>query len=293
MSRGEQAPPMASVIIPAHNEEAVIGRCLQALEPHLRPDSHRPVEIIVVANGCVDCTVARVTELAARLHRIRLIELAKGSKHAALNAGDAAAHAFPRIYLDADIELSPQAMTALIDALSTDRPRVAAPSIRFHTEQADTVVRAYYRCFAALPYVRQGLVGLGVYGVSRAGRSRFDSFPAFIADDLFVQRLFGPDERLVVDGEFTVRVPNTARDLLAVRTRVARGNAQLAQGTDDRFATSTRDTVLALLSTVLRHPGSLPDALAYLAVTAAARRRSRKPPPAGGPHAWERDPSTR
>ena len=46
-----------SVIIPAHNEEKYIGKCLQSVlsaAKYVRPDR---VEIIVVANRCTDNTV--------------------------------------------------------------------------------------------------------------------------------------------------------------------------------------------------------------------------------------------
>ena len=39
------------------------------------------------------------------------------------------------------------------------------------------MVRAFYRVFKELPYVRDGLIGLGVYGISEMGRARFDQFP--------------------------------------------------------------------------------------------------------------------
>lgn len=294
MSPGELRAPTASVVIPAHNEETVIERCLLSLKSHLCAESPLPVEAIVVANGCRDGTAQRVDSLARRLPRIRLLQLPEGSKHGALNAGDVAASAFPRIYLDADIELSPQALPALIATLSTTHARIASPRVRFKTDHADAVVRSFYRAFATLPYVRDGVVGLGVYGMSRSGRARFDTFPALTADDLFAQRLFAPHERLTVDGEFMVRVPSGLGDLLAVRTRVARGNTELAGEGDDRFVTSTHATLQALLDSVRENPVGTHDVLTYAAVTLAARLRARLPrTQLGQQSGWERDASTR
>ena len=99
-------------------------------------------------------------------------------------------------------------------------------------------------------------MGLGVYGMSRAGRSRFVEFPDLLGDDLFAQRIFSLDERIIVDGTFEVQVPRTLRQLVKVRTRVARG---------------------------------IPSALVYVLVTAYARREARRTTTA----AWERDTSTR
>lgn len=42
--------PIASVLIPAHNEEKVIGPCLDALVSQIPTGSR--LEIVVAANGC-------------------------------------------------------------------------------------------------------------------------------------------------------------------------------------------------------------------------------------------------
>src|ERR1700682_6135663 len=87
-----------SVIIAAHNEEKVLARCLDALLADSRPGE---LEVLVVANGCTDRTV----EIARSYGIVGVIEIPEASKHAALNAGDAAATVFPRAYLDADITI--------------------------------------------------------------------------------------------------------------------------------------------------------------------------------------------
>ena len=85
--------PEMSVVIPAHDEERVLPRLLASLaDPRL--------EVIVVANGCRDATAD-----IARTAGVRVVELAEGSKVAALDAGDEAATLFPRAYLDADIQI--------------------------------------------------------------------------------------------------------------------------------------------------------------------------------------------
>jgi glycosyltransferase involved in cell wall biosynthesis len=73
--------PLASVIIPAHNEEAVIARLLRGIAAGSRPGEF---EIIVAANGCTDGTV-----LSARnaTEDITVLDLPELSKVAALNPG--------------------------------------------------------------------------------------------------------------------------------------------------------------------------------------------------------------
>src|SRR5713226_2298586 len=62
-----------SIGITAHNEEANIGKLLDALL-HQKLDSIDIAEIIVVASGCTDRTVSIIEEFAARDARIRLLE---------------------------------------------------------------------------------------------------------------------------------------------------------------------------------------------------------------------------
>lgn len=285
---------VASIVIPAYNEGRVLTRCLETLTPALQPEAAQPIEVVVVPNGCTDDTAAIARDAARRHPRLRVLELTQGSKVGALNAGDAAATAYPRIFLDADVRLSAEALEALVGTLTTTRAVVAAPRIRFRTERADPLVRSFYRVFEQLPYVRDGLIGLGVYGVSRAGRARFDRFPDVTADDLWIQRLFAPEERIVVDGTFEVEVPRTLTALLRVRTRVARGNAELDREDDERFASSTQGTACALIDLLKRRPGTLLDVACYVGVTlaarASARRRTRR---SGDGPAWERDETTR
>ena len=90
---------LASVVIAAHNEAAVIDRCLDALLADAAPGE---LDVTVVANGCTDDTAA----VAGTRAGVRVVDLPEPGKVAALNAGDAVAVGFPRLYLDADVVLS-------------------------------------------------------------------------------------------------------------------------------------------------------------------------------------------
>lgn len=280
----QQTPrPRASVIIPAHNEGRVIERCLRAL----LEQTSAPLDVVVAVNGSTDDTVA----IARSVPGVTVLDLAEPSKVAALNAGDRATDVFPRIYLDADIVLGEGAVDALIAALDTDEPRAAAPRIHFETGPASWPVRAFYDVFERLPYVTDNLLGLGVYGLSRAARARFEDFPNILGDDLYVQRLFDREERVVVPAEFHVQVPRTFAALLKVRTRVAKGNHELAGLTptgDADFSSSTAETSSAVGALLRRHPRLAPQIAIYSAIGAIARLRARR----GGVR-WERDDSTR
>lgn len=268
-------------------------------------------EIVVVANGCTDATAA----LAAGFADVAVVEIEIASKSVALNAGDRAVTTFPRLYVDADVSMTSESLRATIAALETEDAVVASPAPRFDLSHASWTVRAFYAAFTGLPYVRDNLVGLGVYGLSAAGRARFPDFPALTADDLFVQRLFDAHEVLVpgsglpIGPSFTVSVPRNLASLLEVRTRVARGNSELTSAEDllarpdaddagdtpspPRGAATTAGTVTALLHSAGRRPQTVLPAAVYVAVTLAARRRARKAERSGAAVTWERDSSSR
>ena len=281
--------PVGSVVIPAHNEGAVIARCLTALARQ-EPAAH--LEIVVAANGCTDDTVDLARSFTDALPGLVVLDLESPSKVGALNAADEACSAFPRIYLDADIELGPTVVAHLLQVLARQEPALAGPSIVFDVDAASAAVRHFYRAYAQTPYVQHALVGLGVYALNAAGRARFHEFPALVADDLFVQRLFAATERHTVEGSFTVRVPRTLLDLVRVRTRTAYGNTQLqteVPATSPGDGSSTWQTVLGLLGAARRRPTLLPSLGVYLAVIVAARLRARRTQSG----TWWRDDSTR
>lgn len=266
-----------AVIIPAHNESSVIDRTLEALEPLAGATG---VEIIVVCNGSVDDTADR----ARRHPGVRVVEVAEASKAAALNEGDRLASAWPRIYLDADIEATPDALAAVLRALAgpTTVLEAARPTARYDTVGASWIVRAYYRARTRIPSFGQALWGAGVYAVSEAGHARFAQFPAVTADDLFIDRTFPADRREVLPTEpVVVRTPRTLRSLVGVLRRGLRAGQD--QGHD-----STSRTAKELLGTA-RGPRSALDAAAYAAVVLWARRG----PGSRRAQRWERDDSSR
>lgn len=266
--------PSASIIIPANNESAVIDRTLTALDPLVAAGT---AEVIVVPNGCTDDTADR-----ARAHPgVRVVELAEGSKAAALNAGDANATRWPRLYLDADIEAAPEALAQAVRALAGDGIHAARPAFRWDLQGAQPLVRAYYQARGRMPSMSGAMWGAGVYGLSEAGHRILGGFPRLIGDDLLVERSFPPGRKYIASGpEVVVRIPRTVRDLIGVIARSRRGGAEQSHETG-------RASVRELLRTV-SGPSSAVDAICYALLTAFARRRARRTT-----RGWERDLSTR
>ncbi len=56
-----------SVIIPAHNEEKYIGKCLEAIQKATQKVKPEPVQTIVVANRCTDSTAAIAEKYGAEV----------------------------------------------------------------------------------------------------------------------------------------------------------------------------------------------------------------------------------
>jgi glycosyltransferase involved in cell wall biosynthesis len=218
-----------SVIIPASNESAWIGGCLEAL---FRSD---PVsggaEAIVVANGCRDDTAARARAMTPEAEsagwRLTVIDRPQGGKPGALNAGDAAAGGETRAYLDADVRVTPPLLARIVQALDTPAPRYATG--RATIPRADSAVtRAYARMWQRLPFAAGPAPGMGLFAVNPAGRARWDEFPALISDDTFVRLRFAPDERIEVPATYSWPMVEGFRALVRVRRRQDAGVAELA-----------------------------------------------------------------
>ena len=274
----EPTVPIASVVIPAHNEATVIGRCLETL---LRDAAPGEFEVVVVSNGSTDGTAA----LARRAGADVVVETDVASKSVALNLGDAETSVFPRAYLDADIELDAESLRAVVDQLA-DGALCSAPRMQLAFGDASWPVRAFYRAFSRLPYLADDPIG-GVYVLSRAGRARFEAFPDLTADDLFVRNLFGPGERVTAPGgTYTVHTPRDLRSLLAIRERAYRGAGEYHSAGHESAAGST-------LSPSRIAKGLLADPVGmsvFLAVNLVAKLRVRR---SRGARAWERDSSSR
>jgi glycosyltransferase involved in cell wall biosynthesis len=275
---------MTSVVIAAYNEGRVIGRCLDAL---LADPTDDPLEVVVAANGCHDDTVDR-----ARRPGVVVLDLPQAGKPAALNAAEAQVTSFPRVYLDADMRLSPRDVERLTAALddhgaSEGTPLAAAPRREVDTRGSGFLVRQYYRALALHPAYRHSLFGRGVVVLSERGRRRFGEFPEVLADDFFLDSLFGPDEKVVVpDVVSVVEAPSSTGVLLRRLARVRRGNRELRRSPPAGAAARPAEGLGWLTEAVRRDPRLLPAAVTYVLVTLYADLVAR-----WGGSSWGHDPS--
>lgn len=281
---------MISIVIPAHNEEAVIAAGLRAMIDGVEPGE---LDIIVVCNGCRDSTAAVARQVGGP---IRVIETEVASKTHALNLGDEAAAGFPRFYVDADVAISLDAIRRITVVLDQTGALSAAPAVEtIFLPGTSPLVRAYYDVWMSLPYVREGMVAAGVYAVSRQGRARFETFPDVIADDGYFRLMFGPGERVeVAEAVCRVMAPTNLADLVRIKTRSRLGVVQLQLTFPElhRRATARKRYGLAAW-TLLRQPRLYPGVATYVWVTLVSRYRAGRQARNLTGYAWERDNSSR
>lgn len=276
-----------SIIIPAHNEAAVLARGIESLKRDTAADLY---QVIVVANGCSDDTA----EVARRAwNGVDVVETDIPSKSNALNLGDATATGFPRFYMDADITLSPDAISIISSRMAEAGALAAAPAMEMRFSDSSWLVRAYYRVWQRLPYVEEGLIGVGVYALSEDGRRRFDRFPSIIADDGYVRRLFRPHERLCVEEcKSIVTAPRSLSGLIKIKTRSRLGGYELSEKFPELSQNEPKDYAGAFLQ-LARSPTLWPSMIVYVGVNLFARLRASRMHGRRAYGVWERDETSR
>jgi glycosyltransferase involved in cell wall biosynthesis len=278
---------VTTIVIPAHNESLVIGRLLGQLVPTGQVPS---LDIIVVANGCTDNTA----EIARSFGQyVRVICLPTASKYLAMLGGDRVATSFPRIYVDADVELGLADVLALEAELRKPGVLAAAPTRVLPLDGCPWPVRCYYDIWSRLPYVRHGLFARGVVAVNEAGHRRITSLPPLMADDLAASLSFSPAERrIAADARVIYHPPHRFADLLRRRVRAATGVAQIERS--GQAPPSKERTRPADLMAILRdHPAAAPRLAVFGAVTIIARLAARRAIARGDYTTWLRDESSR
>lgn len=277
---------MISIVVPAHNERSVIARTLSQWVD--KPASDQ-LHVVVVCNGCTDDTanVARCFGPA-----VKVVESDIASKTHALNLGDQNADMFPRIYVDADIVITVDAILALARRLNEGEVLAVAPTAEINLTGCSWLVRGYFGIRSRLPSSREGIGGSGVYALSEDGRRRFGQFPDLTADDTYVRLQFRREERQTLPHvKSTVFAPRTLLQLLAVRTRAYRGTFELARLFPELRANNGAANNRTLVA-LFKKPRLWPGLLIYCGVNIAARCNatigSRR-----GDHLWQRDETSR
>jgi glycosyltransferase involved in cell wall biosynthesis len=261
------------VIIPAHNEAALIGQCLGSLlASDLLPEGWQ-VAVLVVANGCTDDTAAIAHEYAsqatARGWSLTILDEVRGGKLNALNIADEAARGTNRVYLDADVTLDPALLGQLVETLDSDTPRYASghPAL---SPARSCITHAYGRFWKFLPFVTSGVPGFGVFAMNAAGRARWGQWPDIISDDTFARLSFSTGERMRVDGFYHWPMVEGFTNLVRVRRRQDDGVKEIAARFPHLLLNDDKPKLAlpGLLSRLVRDPLGF---VAYAAVTLAVK----------------------
>jgi glycosyltransferase involved in cell wall biosynthesis len=277
---------MISIVVPAHNEGSVIARTLSQWVSSPASDG---ISVVVVCNGCTDKTADVARRFGPMVH---VVESDIASKTHALNLGDQLSATFPRIYVDADIVITVDAILALARRLERGDVLAVAPTPDINLTGCSWLVRKYYEVRSRLPSSREGIGGSGVYALSEAGRRRFGQFPDVVADDTYVRLQFTLKERETLPGvKSTVFPPRTVLQLIAVRTRAYRGTFELTQHFPELRANKGEANNRTLIA-LFRMPRLWPGLLTYCCVNIIARCRAAVDSRGEG-RLWQRDETSR
>jgi glycosyltransferase involved in cell wall biosynthesis len=144
---------LLSVVAPVYQEEATIERFCAAVAEAL---AGVPYELVLVDDGSTDQTAAKLEQLAAADHRIRLVLLSRNFGHqAAITAGLDHASGNVAVMLDSDLQDPPSLIPALLERWRAGADvvyavrRGRAGESRFKLRTASL----FYRLFRALTSV--------------------------------------------------------------------------------------------------------------------------------------------
>ncbi len=215
---------MATVIVPAHNEEAVITDCLNSIVNQPGVD-----HIIVPCNGCTDKTVEIVRN---QFPGVICLDIKKPSKTHALNIAEEKARElgvhYPIFYIDADTRLSNNCIAHITKAMDNSNILLAAPTPVIDTSKSSWLVKTYYKVWTKLPYIKEGVIATCSFIISQQGRKRFDRFADVIGDDGFVRCHFKNSEIANIEGaDIYITAPRDIYSLIKIKTRARLGNMEL------------------------------------------------------------------
>jgi glycosyltransferase involved in cell wall biosynthesis len=126
--------PRFSVIIPAHNEEGLLGRCLDSIRS-AAASTGVPVEVIVILNRCSDKTGEIAASFGARTVREDARNLA-----VIRNAGARAATGTILVTIDADSAMSRDTLAAIDRALTSGA--TVGGGVRIYPDRYSPGIRA-------------------------------------------------------------------------------------------------------------------------------------------------------
>ena len=269
-----------SVIVPVYNEALGLAQRAKALIDGLP----KGCEIMFVCNGCTDESEAILRATVGMKAKVLKTEQGKAR---AIRYGEAHTALLPRFYVDSDVAISGYDL-ARLDSHLRDGVELVSPKIDFDLAGASWAARQLSTFWRSLPHARSAAFH-HVVGVGKRGRTRWQTFPDVIADDLFIEAQMRPSEKRIIDDVIVISCPpKGAWQWIRVRARWQQGVCQLRQlGVELPASQGQRTAILLAMS----RPRTMLQASLYIAANVIARAillfsRNREAE-------WYRDPTTR
>ena len=134
--------PTVSLVVSAHNEEAVIRRRIQnALALDYPAEA---LEIVVASDGSTDLTDAIVGEIAAEDARVRLLQCPREGKVAAQHRSVRATSSDVLAFTDANSEWKPDALRALVSNLADEEVGYVCGQLRLESPDGANMEGIYW-----------------------------------------------------------------------------------------------------------------------------------------------------
>ena len=143
--------PLITVVIPAHNEEQYLGRCIRAVwiaARELRPEK---VQVIVSANRCTDQTAEIARQAGAQV-----VENDADTIAGVRNAAAAKALGEILVTVDADTCMAPSALAEVRDKLDSGRFIGGGAVPRFDRMSLGIICSSAYVALKLLPRMLRG-----------------------------------------------------------------------------------------------------------------------------------------
>ncbi len=191
---GARAEPSVSVIVAAHNEASNIGARLDNLAAQTYPTDR--LEILVASDGSTDDTVA----IASSRARVRVLDLPRVGKPAALNAAVAQAGGEILVFSDANTQFSPDAVAELVAPFGDPEIGGVAGDQRYLPGAEGAGERSHWALDRQLKLAesRAGSAVSATGAIYAIRRELYEPVPAGVTDDFYISTgVIRRDRRLV------------------------------------------------------------------------------------------------
>src|SRR3954452_12010979 len=121
-------PPVLDIVVPVHNEEVALERCLRRLHTYVVSSIPYAFRITIAENGSTDSTAAVARRVAADLPGIHVVVLPRPGRGRALRTVWLASDAEVLVYMDVALSTDLDALLPLVAPLISGHSDVAIGS---------------------------------------------------------------------------------------------------------------------------------------------------------------------